>query len=61
MMETFEIKEVIEIKEFVPLKSMDNAFGIAKDAEVINFNTGKIVHSYIGTDMYEHIVLCYNL
>lgn len=59
MMETFEIKEVIEIKEFVPLKSMDNAFGIAKDAEVINFNTGKIVHSYIGTDMYEHIVLCY--
>lgn len=47
------------MEEFVPLKSMDNKFGISKDAKVINFITGRILHSYIGTDMYEHIVLNY--
>lgn len=47
------------MEEFIPLKSMDNKFGISKDAKVINFITGRILHSYIGTDMYEHIVLNY--
>ena len=45
--------------EFVPLKSMDNTFGISKEGKVINFKTGRILKSYIGTDCYEHIVLCY--
>lgn len=44
---------------FVPLKSMDNTFGISKEGIVKNFKTGRIIHSYIGTDCYEHIVLCY--
>ena len=44
---------------FIPLKSMNNQFGIGKNAQVINFKTKKIIHSYIGVDMYEHIVLCY--
>lgn len=47
------------MEEFVPLKSMDNKFGISKDAKVINFITGRILHGYIGVDMYEHIVLNY--
>ena len=46
-------------ENFVPLKSLNNQFGISKDAKVINFKTGKIIHSYIGVDMYEHIVLNY--
>lgn len=50
-------KEEINIKDFVPLKSMKNQFGISKDAKVINFKTKNIIKSYIGTDMYEHIVL----
>ena len=40
-------------ENFVPLKSLNNQFGISKDAKVINFRTGKIIHSYIGVDMYE--------
>ena len=46
-------------ENFVPLKSLNNQFGISKDAKVINFRTGKIIHSYIGVDMYEHITLNY--
>ena len=42
---------------YIPLKSMNNQFGISINAKVINFKTGKIIHSYIGVDMYEHIVL----
>ena len=45
--------------EYKPLKSMDNKFGIAKDGTVKNFITDRIIKSYIGTDCYEHIVLCY--
>ena len=36
---------------------MENQFGISKEAKVINFETKRIIKSYIGTDMYEHIVL----
>lgn len=43
--------------EFVPLKSTEGRFGINKNAEVINFKTRKIIASYIGIDMYEHITL----
>lgn len=49
----------IDLNKFVPLKSMDNQFGIAKDSTVINFKTKRIIKSYIGIDMYEHIVLNY--
>lgn len=44
---------------FKPLKSMDNNFGISKDGKIINFKTNKILNTYIGTDCYEHVVLCY--
>lgn len=43
--------------DYIPLRSMNNQFGINKYAEVINFHTNRIIHSYIGVDMYEHIVL----
>lgn len=46
--------------EFFPIASMDNKFGISKTAKVKNFITGKILSSYVGTDCYEHIVLCYH-
>lgn len=49
----------VDLSKFVPLKSMDNQFGISEDAVIINFKTGKIISSYIGIDMYEHVVLCY--
>ncbi len=45
--------------EYKPLKSMNNKFGIAKDGTIKNFITDRIIKSYIGTDCYEHIVLCY--
>ncbi len=44
---------------FIPLKSIDNAFGISEDGKVKNFKTNRIIHSYIGTDCYEHIILHY--
>lgn len=47
------------MEEFVPLKSMDNAFGISKEGKIINYKTGHILSPYIGIDMYEHIVLNY--
>lgn len=46
--------------DFIPLKSVGERFGINKYAKVINLKTGKIIHSYVGCDMYEHIVLNYN-
>lgn len=46
-------------EEYKPLKSMDNEFGISVESVVIRYSTGKIIHSYIGIDMYEHIVLNY--
>lgn len=54
------IEEFNEITdEYIPLKSMDNNFGINKYAEIINFRTGRIIHPYIGVDMYEHVTLNY--
>lgn len=47
-------------EDFRPLKSMNENFGISKDAKVINFKTGKILSPYIGIDLYQHIVLCMN-
>jgi len=44
---------------YKPLKSMNNKFGIAKDGTVKNFITDRVIKSYIGTDCYEHIILCY--
>lgn len=44
---------------YKPLPSMDNNFGISKSGKVKNFITGNIISSYIGVDMYEHIVLNY--
>lgn len=45
--------------DFVPLKSTDGRFGINKYAQIINLKTGRLIHTYIGVDMYEHVVLCY--
>ena len=45
--------------EYKPLKSMNNKFGIAKDGTVKNFIIDRTIKSYIGTDCYEHITLCY--
>lgn len=44
---------------YKPLSSMDNNFGISKSGKVKNFITGHVLSSYIGVDMYEHIVLNY--
>jgi hypothetical protein len=46
-------------KKYVMLKSVNNRFAIAKDSEVINIETKRIIKPYIGTDCYEHIVLHY--
>jgi hypothetical protein len=46
-------------KKYVILKSVNNRFAIAKDSEVINVETKRIIKPYIGTDCYEHIVLHY--
>ena len=51
------MEEENNYKEFVPLKSMENQFGISKEGKVVNFKTGRTIRTYIGTDMYEHIVL----
>lgn len=44
-------------EEFVPLASFNNQIGISKNAVVINFKTNHILSKYIGTDMYEHVVI----
>jgi hypothetical protein len=44
-------------KKYVMLKSVNNRFAIAKDSEVINVETKRIIKPYIGTDCYEHITL----
>lgn len=55
------LEEFNEItNDFIPLKSTDGRFGINKYAQIINFKTGRMIHTYIGVDMYEHVVLCYN-
>lgn len=46
-------------ENYKPLPSMDNNFGISKSGKVKNFITNNILSSYIGVDMYEHIVLTY--
>jgi hypothetical protein len=46
-------------KKYAMLKSVNNRFAIAKDSEVINVETKRIIKPYIGTDCYEHIVLHY--
>lgn len=47
------------MNDYKPLESFDNNFGISKEGKVKNFQTGRILSSYIGVDMYEHIVICY--
>lgn len=46
-------------EEFKPLKSVKNRFGISKKGIVKNLKTNRIIKSYIGTDCYEHVTLCY--
>lgn len=54
------LEEFDEITDdYIPLKSMDDQFGINKYAKIINFKTGRIIHTYTGIDMYEHVVLNY--
>lgn len=43
--------------EFVPLKSLNNQFGINELSQVINFKTMHILSPYIGIDNYEHIII----
>lgn len=49
----------MEEEIFIPLKSMDNVFGISKQAHIKNFKTNHILSTYIGIDCYEHVVLKY--
>lgn len=42
---------------FIPLKSLNNQFGISKNAQIKNLKTGRILSPYIGTDCYQHIAL----
>ena len=46
------------MKEFIPLASLDNQFGINEDSQIINFKTGHILTPYLGVDMYQHVVRC---
>lgn len=46
--------------EFVPLKSLNNQFGINELSQVINFKTMHILSPYVGIDNYEHIVINMN-
>lgn len=46
--------------DFVPLKSLNNQFGINEKSEIINFKTGRIIRPYVGTDMYQHVTLFLN-
>ena len=43
--------------EFVPLKSLNNQFGINELSQVINFKTMHIISPYVGIDNYEHITI----
>lgn len=46
------------MKKFIPLKSLDNQFGINEDAQIINFKTGHILSPFLGVDMYQHVTIC---
>ena len=46
------------MKEFIPLASLDNQFGINEDSQIINFKTGHILTPYLGVDMDQHVVIC---
>lgn len=46
--------------EFVPLKSLNNQFGINELSQVINFKTMHILSPYVGIDNYEHITINMN-
>lgn len=46
--------------KFVPLKSLNNQFGINELSQVINFKTMHILSPYVGIDNYEHIVINMN-
>ena len=46
--------------EFVPLKSLNNQFGINELSQVINFKTMHIISPYVGIDNYEHITINMN-
>ena len=45
--------------DFTPLKRYDNNFGINSKSQVINFKTGNILSPYIGIDLYQHLIVCY--
>ena len=47
-------------EDFTPLKSLNNHFGISRDAQIINFETQRILSPYIGIDNYQHVVLHMN-
>lgn len=44
---------------FYPIPSFEDKFWINKEGKIINVYDEKIVNSYIGTDLYEHIILVY--
>ena len=46
--------------EFVPLKSLNNQFGINELSQVINFKTMHILSPYVGIYNYEHITINMN-
>lgn len=46
------------MEEFKPIKSTNGIFGINRHGDVKNLKTGRLISSYVGIDLYEHIVLC---
>lgn len=51
----FEQSDITE--GFYPIPHFEEKFWINKEGKVLNVNNNKIVRSYIGSDMYEHITL----
>lgn len=47
-------------EKFYPISSLNNQFGISKEGKIKNLKTNRIISPYIGTDYYEHVVLCMN-
>ena len=48
------------MKDFIPIPSLNNQFGINEDAQIKNFKTGKIISPYVGVDLYQHVTLYLN-
>lgn len=46
-----------DLKGFYPIPNFEEKYWISKDGVIINVYTEKIIKTYIGTDLYEHVTL----